>query len=75
MKKILLTSLILFSFNTVGEISPEITALNEGGRLERFQQGLNRYSGLEDYGSLTGKKLLLTRKSIGMLYLVYFFIS
>ena len=29
MKKILLTSLILFSFNTVGEISPEITALND----------------------------------------------
>ena len=45
---------------------PEITALNEAGRLERFQQGLNRYSGFEDYGSLTGKKLLLTRKSIGM---------
>ena len=29
MKKILLTSLILFSFNTAGEISPEITALND----------------------------------------------
>ncbi len=29
MKKILLTSLILFSFNTVGQISPEIKALND----------------------------------------------
>ena len=29
MKKILLTSLILFSFNTVGEIAPEIKALKD----------------------------------------------
>jgi hypothetical protein len=43
---------------------PRITALNETGRLERFQVKGNRYP--TDYGSLTGKQLLSTRKAIGM---------
>ena len=46
---------------------PRITALNETGRLERFQvEAINENLDGKDYGSLTGKELLLTRKAIGM---------
>ena len=48
------------------KLKPVISAINESGKSERFQQGLNRYANYKDYGTLNGLKLLLTRKAIGM---------
>ncbi len=46
---------------------PRIKGFNDAGRSERFlQPKLKRYSENEDYGSLTGKQLLLTRRAVGM---------
>ena len=57
MKKVLLTSLILFSFNTAGEIAPEIKTLKDNKNYsEVFKLATNQ--ALKDF---KGKKIKIGR--------------